>query len=113
MNIVKIGAVVKTNYGTGPYKITKMHGPCTCPTYVDSINMENPPPTREHYHLTCRIVGEEKRGDDYYLGYLDLNGRSVVEDKSLAMSGDFLIFLGDEPALDIGETADMFAEVAA
>lgn len=113
MGVLAIGKVVKTNYGTGPYRIPKMHGPCTCPTYVDSINMDNPPPTREHFHMTCRRVGEEKRGDDYYLSHLDRNGRSVVEDKSLATHRDYLIFLDDEPSLEIGETADMFAEAAA
>lgn len=112
MQLLSTGKVVKTGYGTGPYKITNMHWPCICPTYVDRINMDNPPPTREHFHLTCRIVGEERRGDDCYLTHIDRNGRSVVEDKGLAMHGSYLIFLDDAVALGFGETADMFGGAA-
>lgn len=103
-------AIISTSYGTGPYRITKMIGPCTCPTYVDTINCSNPPKTREHYHLVCRMAYDKADQNDYHISHIDASGRSVVEDTSLAMHESFLIFHPDLTRLEIGQSADLFEE---
>jgi hypothetical protein len=47
--MLKIGDIVKTSYGTGPYRILSLSGPHTRASYVDTINMADPPPSRPHY----------------------------------------------------------------
>lgn len=74
-----VGDVVKVphnGYDSGPYKIIKVSEPCTCPSYVDSINMRNPPAREEHYHFTCEAAHEAPahyhRGrGNYYLDSFD------------------------------------------
>ena len=51
---IEVGAIVKTSYGTGPYKVVQVTGPCTCPTYTDSLyNFKNPLASLPHYHFVC------------------------------------------------------------
>lgn len=71
-----VGETILTNYGTGPFKIKKVYGPCTCPKYLEST------PSEPHYHLTCS--GRGSKGDFYLNGYRD-NATSV-------WSQDYLIF---------------------
>lgn len=44
--------LIKTNY-SGPYSIVDIIRGCTCPLYLDEINMDNPPEQPPHIHLTC------------------------------------------------------------
>lgn len=70
-----VGMVVRTNYGTGPYKITKVTEGCTCPRFVDSINLgDEAPNSAEHCHLTCTDI--QGKGPFWLNGYDD-NGNSV------------------------------------
>lgn len=48
------GDIVRTSYGTGPYRVVSVHAGCRCPSYMDSINLRpgEAPPSREHFHLT-------------------------------------------------------------
>lgn len=73
--IVEVGAWVGTNYGTGPYLVTSITGPCDCPKYLEQINLGDAAPKSEpHYHLICRAEGDKK--DSYLNGYR-LDGTSV------------------------------------
>jgi len=46
------GMLIKTNY-SGPYRIVSITRGCTCPLYLDEINMKDPPDQPPHIHLTC------------------------------------------------------------
>lgn len=76
------GMVVRTSYGTGPYEITGVIGGCTCPSFLDHLEYgsrrETPPPSKTHFHLTCRGLGDKQ--DKYYLNGYDENGNSVYSD---------------------------------
>lgn len=37
------GDVFVTNYGTGPYEVLSVDGPCTCLSYLDYISNRNIP----------------------------------------------------------------------
>lgn len=45
------GMLIKTNY-SGPYRIVDIERGCTCPFYLDELNMEDPPAQPPHLHLT-------------------------------------------------------------
>lgn len=76
------GMVVRTSYGTGPYEITGVTGNCTCPSFLDSLEYssrgETPPPSKPHFHLTCRCLGDKR--SEYYLNGYDENGNSAYSD---------------------------------
>lgn len=76
---------VRTNYGTGPYIVTKVHSGCTDPSFLDTINCpmgQTPPPSPEHTCLTCKNLGGKERGDFYLNGY-DENLNNVWRDDRL------------------------------
>jgi hypothetical protein len=70
VRVVKIcyGMMVKTSYGTGPYRIKKIVRNCTCSHILANINMDNPPPLPPHIHLT--VTNPDGSGE-YYLNYYD------------------------------------------
>ena len=70
--VVTAGNWVRTNYGTGPYQITEVSGPCCCPEYLASLEGDETP-SRPHYHITCR----DNRGHTCWLNGYTLDGRSV------------------------------------
>lgn len=43
--------LIKTNY-SGPYRVLAITRGCTCPSYLDKINKDNPPDQPPHLHLT-------------------------------------------------------------
>jgi hypothetical protein len=74
--LVRIGACVRTTYGTGPYIVKEIDGPCTCVKYLDMINgLERP--SKPHYHLTVIGVERHEKGRTYWLNGHTLDGRSV------------------------------------
>ena len=97
---IRTGDIVETNYGTGPYRITGILDGCTCPTFVDSINLREAAPAREpHLHITCvetRVpVGKEHPHDFFYL-----NGYYEAEDgRVLNRSNDDELFVTGKPEL--------------
>jgi len=99
---LQIGGIVRTNYETGPYRITDCFGPCRCPHPVAQINFENPPASEPHYHLTCTSAlersGSARHDTESYLAGYRLDGTSV-------WSSDYLIFEG----MARGVTLDLFA----
>jgi hypothetical protein len=62
---------VRTSYDTGPYRIVSILRGCTCPEYLDTINMTDPPPSRPHIHMTVEKPGDTPRNSPYYLGGYD------------------------------------------
>jgi len=57
------GMLIKTNYG-GPYRIISVKRGCTCPSYFDELEMDEPPERRPHLHLICSKPDGKGR---YYL----------------------------------------------
>jgi hypothetical protein len=60
---------VRTNYNTGPYQITIIMRDCTCPKYLDEINMVDPPASKPHIHIVGIKPGGSKRNQFYLNGY--------------------------------------------
>lgn len=87
------GMIVRTSYGTGPYVVTNITHGCTCPSFLDSLDMSNPPASAPHLHITCRRVGE-KRSDYFLNGYDEDTLMSVWSD-------DYLIIEETEMLLTI------------
>lgn len=86
---LQLGAIVRTTYGTGPYRIADIHGPCSCSSYLDSINMSNPPASEPHFHLVCEWAGHvsgHKHGKYYLNGYRH-DGSNVWNDDRLIFEG--------------------------
>ena len=70
------GAVIRTSYGTGPYTIVDIDGPCDCPEYLRSLDGDNTP-SEPHYHLTCKGIDDPGL---YWLNGYRLDGTSVWSD---------------------------------
>lgn len=64
---IEIGTRLRTSYNTGPYTVVGILRDCTCPKYLDEINMRNPPPSKPHEHYVVR--GPNAHGDSYLGGY--------------------------------------------
>ena len=60
MRKLEKGMLIKTNY-SGPYRIVSIIRGCTCPTYLDQINMKNPPNQLPHIHLTLSDPNNPRR----------------------------------------------------
>ena len=72
---LRVGMRVRTNYGTGPYRITHVSEECTCPSFLDSLELgNNAPKSKPHYHLACKKDGLR---DKFYLNGYDENLNSV------------------------------------
>lgn len=85
-----MGEIVRTNYGSGPYRIVAVDGPCTCRSYDDDINHWHSAGSQPHYHLTCvdtwKPVGKRRLANKYsYLNGYRHDGTNVWSD-------DYLIF---------------------
>lgn len=71
---LRVGAYVRTSYGTGPYLVKTLKGPCTCVAYHDHLNgIERP--SKPHYHMLVHVLSRQY--GDYYLNGYTLDGRSV------------------------------------
>jgi hypothetical protein len=67
---------VRTNYNTGPYEILSITRGCTWASYLDTINMAEPPASPPHIHITCCAPGNPR--NKYWLnGYDEETLRSV------------------------------------
>lgn len=92
--MIGINQIVRTSYGTGPYRITSFSGPITEPEYLRHIDGDDSP-SEEHYNITCAAL--DGRGGEYYLNGYRPDGTNVWTD-------DRLLFEGICP----GKTGDMF-----
>ena len=88
---VGVGQVLSTNYGSGPYRVTAVRGPCTCPEYYDRINrtLDHPAPASiPHYHLVCKNLDGRDRRKKWLNGYalaIDGEHRNVWSDDQLIL----------------------------
>ena len=91
MGRVYRGMVVRTSYNTGPYVVTDFTEGCTCPTFLDSLELgDKAPPSKPHYHIVCRGNGE--RGNSYLNGY-DENLNSVWNKDRLIVCAEETLLL--------------------
>ena len=89
---IYVGMSVRTSYCTGPYIVTDVTEDCTCPSFLDSLDMgDEAPASRPHYHLTCRKQ-DERKGSKYFLNGYDDNLRSV-------WGGDYLVDCNTEATI--------------
>lgn len=86
MHVVHPLNIVTTNYGTGPYVITEVYGPCECPEYLRHLDGDDSP-SEPHYHLTCRHAELPGQGD-YWLNGYRLDGTNVWCDDRLSLIGE-------------------------
>lgn len=88
------GLVVKTSYNTGPYIISQVSDVCTCPKYVDSLNLgDKAPLSKPHRHYVCKDVNSGRR-DPSYLGGYDENNNSVWNsDRIIVLHKETLLLL--------------------
>ena len=85
-DVLPIGTKIKTNYGGGRvYRVESISEPCTCASYLNTINMKDPPATEPHFHLVVYFEGGEyMRAYRGYLGWYKYDqGRfvSVANDR--------------------------------
>lgn len=93
--MIRIGETIRTSYGTGPFRIEAIDGPCACPEYLRWLENDNTP-SEPHYHLTCARL--EDKSPAWLNGYRP-DGTNVWRNE------DRLIFDGPEPNV----TPDLFA----
>lgn len=49
---IQEGMVVRTSYGTGPYRILDVVQHCTCPSFMDAVTLlDKAPASRPHTHI--------------------------------------------------------------
>lgn len=91
MGRIHNGMVVRTTYGTGPYRIVDFEKDCVCPSFTDAVTLgADAPNSRPHYHIVCRKVGENK--GFYYLNGYDENLNSVWgEDRLIVCAEETLL----------------------
>lgn len=78
------GMLIKTNYGTGPYRIISVKRGCTCPSYLDSINLRDPPDRPEHIHIYLEDPDNKRKSKSFLGGYIEetlthLDGKDKIE----------------------------------
>lgn len=70
ISTIKVGDIICTNYGTGPYEVIDVKGPFTTPSFLDQLNLrEKAPMSPPHFSYTCKRVGSKKREKYYLNGY--------------------------------------------
>jgi len=50
--MLQVGDIVRTSYGSGPYRIIHITRNCRCPDYLDLIDGSDKP-SKPHMHLVC------------------------------------------------------------
>lgn len=81
--MIEIGDIVRTSYGTGPYRVVKIDRGCCCASYADELRLGygKGRPSPPHIHLTLvkaefPLDREPKQTDCYWLnGYAWTDGR--------------------------------------
>jgi hypothetical protein len=90
------GMLVKTSYGEQIFRIKEVHRNCTCPRYVDTINMEDPPDRPPHVHLVCSDE-EPKSRTPSFLGDYDEETLKDIDESCLGetdeLKHEYLIIL--------------------
>lgn len=86
------GMLIHTNYCGETYVVESVSEGCSCPSFVDSLNLgERAPQSKEHCHLVCRTLTNKK--DNRWLNGYDENGVNVW------IPGDRIIVNSEETLL--------------
>lgn len=105
MNLT-LGRVVRTSYGTGPFKISRIFGPCTCLGYVGTINGDEGE-SDQHYHMTAEKPDRPR--EPYALnGYRD-DGTNVWSRDQLFF--DDVAEVPRRVEVPRGQSYDLFADL--
>lgn len=87
---IKVGDIVQTNDGTGPYYIAEIHGPSTRPHFLGEINGIDTP-SEPHFYFRCGWAGAIAEGhiyeENYFLNGYRLDGTNVWSDDRLTVIG--------------------------
>lgn len=87
MGRIKKGMILRTSYGTGPYRVIEVTKGCTCPSFTDAVTLlGDAPPSKPHVHCMCRKVGE--RTGFYWLNGYDENTLQSVWSKDYLIPPD-------------------------
>ena len=63
---LEVGMLIETNY-SGPYRIVEIERDCTCPLYLDELEMDDDaPPQPPHIHL---VLSDPNGRGRYYLSH--------------------------------------------
>ncbi|MFK5893585.1 MAG: hypothetical protein QM504_10225 [Pseudomonadota bacterium] len=92
---LEVGVWVKTNYSTGPYRITSITRDCTCPSFLDTLNMSSPHERPTHVHIGC-VDAKGKKG--YSLNGFDENTLKRVDKPDDSVKRDRLIIINLDDA---------------
>ncbi len=71
--MLQVGDIVRTSYGSGPYRIVDIERNCRCPDYLDVIEGKDNP-SKLHMHLVCVDANEPIRERYSYRKLRWLNG---------------------------------------
>lgn len=78
--LLRVGALIRANYRTGPYVVTKVNGPCTCAEYLRMIEGDDTP-SEPHYHLVLRDADNpSKKAPERWLNGYRPDGTNVWRD---------------------------------
>lgn len=77
---LQLHAIFRTNYGTGPYQVTELWGPCTC-----GFDDKRPGQSEAHYHIDSRPV--DGKGKGCLLAGYRLDGSNVWTKAQLTFEG--------------------------
>ena len=104
--MLQVGDIVRTSYGTGPYRIIAITRNCRCSDYLDVIN-GNEKPSKAHMHLVCVRADEPIRVCYSERKFYWLNGYREYPDGSIRCvwsPQDYLVVGGYEK----GEQLSLF-----
>jgi len=81
---LEVGMVLKTSYGTGPYKLKSITRGCTCPSYLDELDHGDEAEARPpHIYLVLTPVDGHV---EFYLNHYDEQTlRSVINSDHLIL----------------------------
>lgn len=83
--MIRVGQVVRTSYGTGPYIIRNISGERTDPKFIDTLNLqEKAPRSLLHRNFEVSPLSDPKK-KGYFLNGYDENLRSVWTDDYLVI----------------------------
>ena len=94
ISTIKIGDIIRTSYGTGPYEVIDVKGPFTTPNFLDSLNLrEKAPMSPPHFSYTCKRVGSKKRGEYYLNSYDGVTHKNVWRDDRIITQTEELLLM--------------------
>lgn len=93
--MIMVGDVVRTSYGTGPYRVDHIIRGCTCPDYTDEINgFDDAPPSSPHLHLGVTGCGGDHNDGEIFA----LSGYDEDTLESVWIPGDRIEVVGSATA---------------